>query len=94
MNNSRWRKLFLILREHSLTFRLKTLISESIITAQQIYEIEQTAVLVDNNGDFIEFFEVEKIILPNKPAVTKLLSSAHIRFTERDEVIEIPGYVL
>lgn len=92
MNNQKWYRIFEWIEQHQSEFKLKTLFSSKNIKIDQINELEKSSVLIDNSGDFIEFLELEQIILKNTAELRVELKKQNVEFIEQDDFIEINGY--
>ena len=93
MNNQKWFRVFEWLETSGANFELKTLLSESKRKVNQIYELENTSILIDNSGDFIEFLEIEKLYIDLKKELKSFLDNQNIKFHEVSNQIIIFGYL-
>ncbi|MEM7162358.1 MAG: DUF6678 family protein, partial [Bacteroidota bacterium] len=65
MNNHKWFQIFELIKEQQTEFELKTVLSSEIRKAHSILELEKSSILIDNSGEFIEFLELDQIIIKN-----------------------------
>ncbi|MBU2996420.1 hypothetical protein KO500_08235 [Cellulophaga baltica] len=92
LNNQKWYRIFEWIEQHHSEFELKTLLSSEIKKADHIFELEKSSILIDNSGNFIEFLELEQIILKNKSELKVELKKLNVEFLEQADFIEINGY--
>lgn len=92
MNNQKWLRLFELIEQHNSEFEIKTLLASGIRKADQILELESSSLLIDNSGDFIEFLEIELLVLKNTSDLKSELEKLKVEFTERADFIELHGY--
>ena len=92
LNNQKWYRVFEWIEQNNSEFELKTLLSSSLKKGTDIFELEQSSILIDNTGNFIEFFELEKIIIHKTPEIKYELNMLNIEFYEELDKIIIQGY--
>ena len=92
MNNQKWFRIFELIEQCNSEFEIKTLLSSGIRKADQILELERSSILIDNSGDFIEFLELERLILKNTSELKAELEKLNVEFIERADFVEINGY--
>jgi hypothetical protein len=92
LNNHKWYKIFELVEQYCSEFELKILLSSELKNSNQIYELEQSSILVDNSGDFIEFLELEELTLENSPELNAELKKLNIEFLEESNKLTIQGY--
>ena len=92
MNNQKWFRIFELIEQLNSEFEIKTLLSSGIRKADQILELERSSILIDNSGDFIEFLELERLILKNTSELKAELEKLNVEFIERADFVEINGY--
>lgn len=92
LNNQKWYQIFECIEQNNSEFELKTLLSYSLKKVTAIFELEQSSILVDNTGNFIEFFELEKIIINKTPEIRYELNMLNIELYEELDKIIIQGY--
>ena len=92
MNNQKWYQVFELVEQNHSEFELKTLLSSDIKVSNNILELENNSVLIDNSGDFIDFLELEKLILKSTSELGTKLKELNVDFTEQSGKIEINGY--
>ena len=59
LNNHKWYEISELVEQYCSEFEIKILLSSELIKSNQIYELEQSSLLVDNYDGFIEFLELE-----------------------------------
>lgn len=92
LNNQKWYKLFDWLHIERISFKLKFLVSKEEIKCDWIREVENTSILIDDSGDFIEFLEIESLKIPNKEEIVEFLKTSNIHYIEAPDEIEVRGY--
>ena len=92
LNNHKWYWIFELIEQHNAEFELKTLLSPEIRKPEHILELEQTSILIDNSGDFIEFLELEHLTLNNTSELKAELEKTNIEFITELNKIRIHGY--
>jgi len=92
LNNQKWHKIFELVEQYCSEFELKTLLSFEIKKVDQILELEKSSILIDNSGNFIEFLEIEQLILKNTSELKTELKKLNVDFLEQADHIEINGY--
>ena len=92
LNNQKWYRIFEWIEQHNYEFELKTLLSSDIKKANDILELEQSSILIDNSGNFIEFLELEQLILNKTSELKSELKNLNIEFYEELNKIIIQGY--
>jgi extradiol dioxygenase family protein len=92
LNNHKWYRIFEWIEQNNSEFELKTLLSPDIRKSEHILELEQTSILIDNSGNFIEFLELEKVTLKNTPELKNELIKLNVDFYEELNRVEIYGY--
>ncbi len=94
LNNIHWYEILSWLDENAISFQIKTLLSGEVRHCNFIKELEETSVLIDNSGDFIEFLELEKLKCDYKDNFVKFLDEYPIPYLINGTEIEIVGYEL
>ena len=92
MNNHKWQEIFNWIDQHRLQFELKTLLSDQTRSFDRVREIEATSILIDDTGNFIDFLEIEAIIVKKNNEFIRLLDELNIDYHDRSEWIEVKGY--
>lgn len=92
LNNQKWGRIFAVLDFTNTEFEIKTLLSENYRTCSLIRELETTSLLIDDSGDFIEFLEIDRLKTKKVNELITLLDEMKIKYTDRNERIEIEGY--
>jgi len=92
MNNYKWFQIFELIEEHQSKFELKTLLSSEIRKADSILELEKSSILIDNSGEFIEFLELEQIVVKSTLQLKSELDKLNADFHEDLDNITIQGY--
>ena len=88
LNNQKWYRIFEFIEQNKFEFELKTLLSPDFKKSNHILELEKSSILIDNSGDFIEFLELEQLILNNTLEVKVELENLNIEFiVELDKII-------
>jgi hypothetical protein len=62
-NNTKWLEVFEWIDDSRMAFDIKLLSEDNIRHCDFIRELENTSVLIDDTGDFIEFLEIELLKL-------------------------------
>lgn len=92
LNNTKWFEIFDHLENARTTFDIKLLSEDHLRHADFILELENTSVLVDNTGDFIDFLEIEFLKIRKNDTLAKHLDNLKVdNFDEADNII-IQGY--
>ncbi len=92
MNNQKWYEVFDWIEQHNFQFELKTLLSTEIKKSNQVFELEKSSILIDESGNFIEFFELDQLILKNATELKTELEKMNVEFIEHVNFVEISGY--
>ena len=92
MNNQKWYRIFELIEQHNSEFELKTILSSETKKTDQILELEKSSILIDNSGDFIEFLELEQLILKSTSELKIELEKLNMEFFEQADFIKINGY--
>ncbi|QNR23907.1 hypothetical protein [Croceimicrobium hydrocarbonivorans] len=92
MNNVKWHALFEILAFREVPFQLKRINGSDLKACSFIRELESSALLIDDSGDFTEFLEIEEVLFAKDSDLITELESIGVFFEFRDQQICIPGY--
>jgi hypothetical protein len=92
LNNQKWHNIFDRLDDNKKEFLIKTLLSGQEKNCKWIRELEKTAILIDDFGDFTEFLEIERLIICKSRELIEFLDSSNIEYYRIEENIEIYGY--
>jgi hypothetical protein len=92
MNNTKWYKFFDWLWAHQIPFEIKSLLSNEIKKCNEIYELEDTSILIDNSGDFIEFLEIEIVTVAKSEIVKNYLTEQNIEFADQFQQLRVIAY--
>ncbi|MGB1295812.1 MAG: DUF6678 family protein [Flavobacteriales bacterium] len=92
MNNQKWHRVFEFVEQHGSKFELKTLLSSRPKESDQILELEKSSILMDHSGEFIEFLELEFLVLENTTALINELEKFNIDYCEHSDFVKIFGY--
>jgi hypothetical protein len=92
LNNQKWLRIFEVLDINQIEFEIKTLLSENYKKCSFIRELENTSLLIDDTGDFIEFLEIDRLKTRKVNQLTTLMDETKIRYIDRNELVEIEGY--
>ncbi len=92
MNNRKWYRIFEWIELNKIRFKLKTLLSPEFRNVDQIFELESNSVLIEDSGNFIEYLELEEIILEKRSEIKSLLEKLNVEFIEELNSIRILGY--
>ena len=71
---------------------MKILLSSEEQNCDWIRELEDTSILIDDTGNFIEFFEIEKIKTTNHNGLSEFLRLSNFEYDDSQEEIEVYGY--
>jgi len=94
MNNVKWYALFESIDSLRLNFSVKTLLSDDVKNASIIYELEDTSILFTDDGNFIEFIEIEKIEVDGSDEFESRLKNDNIEYYLINNRICVQGYKL
>lgn len=92
MNNQKWYRIFEWIEKCNAEFELKTILSSEILKVKKLIELEKNSILIDDSGCFIEFLELDKLILKSTVEIKIVLEKQNIEFLEKNNFIEINGY--
>ncbi len=92
LNNQKWQKLFEWLDERRTVFKVTFLLSKVEMSCDWIREIEKTSILLDDSGNFVEFYEINSVKTITSAQLIKFLELNSLDFSETDREIEIYGY--
>ena len=92
LNNQKWIKIFEVIDINNIDFEIKKLLSENYKPCSFIRELENTSLLIDDSGDFIEFFEIDRLKVKKVNELITLLEEIKAKYTDQNELIEIEGY--
>ena len=90
LNNTKWHEVFEWVASSRIQFDVKLLSENTLRHCDFIRELESSSILIDNTGDFIEFFEIESAIFDNN--VAKYLDSLGISYIDNANQLIVPGY--
>ena len=93
MNNVKWFKVLEEVEFRDVTFKMKLLLNSETIEVNQIFEIEESSILINNNGEFIEFMEIESIEVPRSIEFKSFCNRMKLLYSEKMDHIQINGYV-
>lgn len=91
-NNTKWFKLFEWLDDSRMVFDIKLLSENKLRHCDFIRELEDTSVLVDDTGDFVEFIEIELLKFKMDDTLTMYLDNSNIEYIVSAEDLIIQGY--
>jgi len=91
-NNIKWFEIFEWIEESRMVFDIKLLSEDKLRHCDFIRELEDTSVLVDDTGDFIEFLEVELLKLKRDDKLTKHLDNLRVEYVDTNDDLIILGY--
>ena len=92
LNNTKWKELFDVIEMNNLSFELKTLLSNNIIKCEFIREVENSALLIDDSGNFIEYLEIDNIMINRNKNIKEFLIDKRIEYLEDEKRITVFGY--
>ena len=92
LNNQKWHEIFETIEWQSIPFEVKTLLADDYKSCNDIRELESTSLLMDDSGDFIEFFEIERIRFKRKTELEFLLEELKVNFSVENGWVEVFGY--
>jgi len=92
MNNVKWQALFEILEFREVPFHLKRINGYDLKACSFIRELESSAILIDDSGDFTEFLEIEEVLIAKDLDLITELESIGVYHELRDQQICILGY--
>ena len=92
MNNVKWFKVLEEVEFRDVTFKMKLLLNSETIEVNQIFEIEESSILINNNGEFIEFMEIESIEVPRSIEFKSFCNRMKLLYSEKMDHIQINGY--
>jgi hypothetical protein len=80
INDHKWYAVFDEIDTLKLPFEIKTVLNTDAYPCHRIYELEDVALLTDMPGKFIEFWEIELVLLPQDDAMEAFLQTMHVEF--------------
>jgi hypothetical protein len=93
LNNKKWLEIFEHLENERTAFDIKLLSEDHLRHADFILELENTSVLVDNTGDFVDFLEIEFLRIRKDDTFVKHLDNLEVdHLDEAENLIIIQGY--
>jgi hypothetical protein len=92
LNNVKWFKIFEYFEDSRTTFDIKLLSEDNLRHSDSILELENTSVLVDNTGDFIDFLEIEFLRIRKEDTLAKHLDELKVDYFEEADNLIIQGY--
>ncbi len=92
MNNHKWREIFEWLEKNRIKFTLTSLLSSTEYYCTFIRELEDDCLLIDDSGQFINFLEINTIILPKSNSTKSFLEEMDIVYLEIDETFIVIAY--
>jgi hypothetical protein len=93
LNNTKWLEIFEHLENERTAFDIKLLSEDHLRHADFILELENTSVLVDNTGDFVDFLEIEFLRIRKDDTFVKHLDNLEVdHLDEAENLIIIQGY--
>lgn len=75
-----------------MVFDIKLLSENKLRHCDFIRELEDTSVLVDDTGDFVEFIEIELLKFKMDDTLTMYLDNSNIEYIVSAEDLIIQGY--
>jgi len=92
LNNTKWYKLFSLLEENEIAFEVYLITESSYRRCDLIRELEDTSILIDNSGDFIEFTEIMSVQFANTESNISLLENLNFgEYIQKGKIV-IEGY--
>ena len=92
LNNTKWRELFDRVEDLRLIFEIKLLSENNLRHCTFIRELENTSILIDDNGDFIEFLEIELVKFKKDNKLTEHLNNLKVEYFDKADDLIIQGY--
>lgn len=92
LNNTKWFEIFDWIDGPRMEFEIKLLSESSPRQSNSIRELESTAVLVDDDGDFIEFLEIESLSFNINSKSIEYLKTLGVEYYIQADEVAIPGY--
>lgn len=92
MNNQKWQKLFDWFDENRTIFKVTFLLSKEEISCDWIREIEETSVLLNDSGNFVEFYEINSVKTITSHELIKFLKLNNLDYSDTNGEIKICGY--
>ncbi|NQZ85908.1 MAG: hypothetical protein HRU03_09390, partial [Nanoarchaeales archaeon] len=83
MNNVKWFKVLEEVEFRDVTFKMKLLLNSETIEVNQIFELEESSILINNNGEFIEFMEIESIEVPRSIEFKSFCNRMKLLYSEK-----------
>ena len=92
LNNRKWIRIFSYLQDHNIKFKIATLTGKQL-EVDFIRELADTSILIDDSGDFIEFLEIDQLIVNKKDeGLLSMLHNRNIEYQQEDSFILIEAY--
>jgi|GEM_PF-2458542 len=92
LNNTKWFEIFEWISNSRIGFEIKLLSGTESRHCDFIRELENTSILVDNTGDFIEFLEIESLRFKSSKEAAEYLDSLRVEYVDEDDDLIIMGY--
>ncbi len=92
LNNHKWQEIFEYLKFNHVPFTLTTLLNSTEKTCTFIRELENNCILIDDSGQFIDFFEIKTLKTSKHDSLKTFLDKLNIEYIDSDTDVEIICY--
>jgi hypothetical protein len=92
LNNTKWHEIFEWIEESRTEFEIKLLSETEPLHSDFIRELEDSSVLVDDKGGFVEFLEIESVTIKNDKKSIEYLDNLRVEYTAHADDLTILGY--
>ena len=92
LNNQKWIRIFSYLQDNNIKFKIATLTGKQL-EVDFIRELADSSILMDDSGDFIEFLEIDQLIINKKDeGLLIMLHNRNIEYQQEESFILIEAY--
>ena len=92
LNNTKWHEIFEWIEGSRIEFEIKLLSETEPRHIDFIRELEDSSVLLDDKGDFVEFLEIESLTIKNDEKSIEYLDNLRVEYTDHADDLTILGY--
>ncbi|WP_435262667.1 DUF6678 family protein [Tenacibaculum sp. nBUS_03] len=92
LNNQKWHNIFEIIDKRHIVFKIKLLINSDANYCDFIRELNETSMLIDDSGKFIEFLEIDYIEINKNDEILDFLENKKTEYFMDENIIKILGY--
>jgi hypothetical protein len=92
LNNTKWYQIFEWIEQARISFDIKLLSEVDSRHCSFIKELEDTSILADDKGDFVEFLEIESLTFKRDKKLVDLLDKLGAVYLSETDNITVRGY--